>query len=455
MRKWTEIGLIHSTGIEPSDRRTPPGTVESGDRGRSLASELHFTKPALNALPAARAGTRDYYNDDQASGLQLIVTDRGRKTFYLYAWFRGKPKRFRIGGFPGVTPDRARVIVDKMRGDLAENIDPTAERIRQRTKGVTLRDAFKEFEKVRRKLKARTLRDYKRFLETVFAGWLDQPFIEITRDRIASKHAEITESSGPAHADNAMRSLRSILNFAMVQFEGPDGERPMSENPVAKLSQTRAWNRVQRRTTVIAPHQLKAWFAAVLELKQMAPASQDAKVADYLLFLILTGVRRSEAATLPKDRVDLKARTFTLRDTKNRDDHVLPLSDYLVDLLRVRIKLSGESKFVFPGDGEGGHLVEPRPQMKRVSASSGVSFTLHDLRRTFGTVAESLDIPAYALKRLLNHKMRQDVTAGYLIITPERLREPMQKVSDYFLRAAGIREGAKVVQLGSRRKSEK
>ncbi len=29
----------------------------------------------------------------------------------------------------------------------------------------------------------------------------------------------------------------------------------------------------------------------------------------------------------------------------------------------------------------------------------------HDLRRTFITIAESLDISAYAVKRLANHKM--------------------------------------------------
>ena len=32
------------------------------------------------------------------------MTDSGKKSFYLYAWFRGKPKRFRIGGYPDITP---------------------------------------------------------------------------------------------------------------------------------------------------------------------------------------------------------------------------------------------------------------------------------------------------------------------------------------------------------------
>jgi hypothetical protein len=35
-----------------------------------------------------------------------------------------------------------------------------------------------------------------------------------------------------------------------------------------------------------------------------------------------------------------------------------------------------------------------------------VAFSLHDLRRTFITIAESLGFPAYTLKRLLNHRRR-------------------------------------------------
>ena len=78
---------------------------------------------------------------------------------------------------------------------------------------------------------------------------------------------------------------------------------------------------------------------------------------------------------------------------------------------------------------------------------TGITFTLHDLRRTFITVAESLDIPAYALKRLLNHKMSNDVTAGYIITDVERLRIPMQRITDYMLRTANVKEAPQVIQL--------
>jgi integrase len=169
-------------------------------------------------------------------------------------------------------------------------------------------------------------------------------------------------------------------------------------------------------------------------------------VSDYLLFLLLTGMRREEAARLVWDDVDLRARTVTIRDTKNGEDHTLPLSDFLVELL-ARRKTEATNGYVFPGEGKTGHIVEPRRQMEKVTKASSVAFTLHDLRRTFITIAESLDISAYALKRLLNHKMRNDVTAGYIITDVERLRKPMQQITDFILKCVEVKPSAQVVSI--------
>lgn len=76
--------------------------------------------------------------------------------------------------------------------------------------------------------------------------------------------------------------------------------------------------------------------------------------------------------------------------------------------------------------------------MAHVTKASGIHFTVHDLRRTFITIAESLDISAYALKRLMNHKMTNDVTAGYIITDVERLRMPMKIITNYFLKCMRV-----------------
>lgn len=51
------------------------------------------------------------------------------------------------------------------------------------------------------------------------------------------------------------------------------------------------------------------------------------------------------------------------------------------------------------------------------------------------TLAESIDISVYALKRLVNHKMSNDVTAGYIINDVERLRAPMERITNHIHRS--------------------
>jgi integrase len=105
------------------------------------------------------------------------------------------------------------------------------------------------------------------------------------------------------------------------------------------------------------------------------------------------------------------------------------------------------TEYVFPSSGVGGYIVEPRKQMEKVIQHSGIPFIIHDLRRTFITIAEGLDISAYAVERLANHKMKQDITSGYIITDVERLRKPMQQISDYLLKCMGVVQSADVTTI--------
>jgi len=410
---------------------------------------LNFTKASIEELPPATKG-RDYYNDTKLRGLQLAVTQAGTKTYYLYGRVAGKPVRHRLGLHPALTVENARRKAEAARGRVASGFDIRAERKADERKRVTLSDAFEAFKETRRSLRPKTLYGYTRYVEVAFEDWKSRPLVEISKDLIATRHQKLSENHGPAYADGAMRVLRAIINVAQHVYEAPDGTPLLVDNPVRRLSQTRAWNRVKRRTTHIKPNQLAPWFAEVLKLR-VDPKKREARgVADWLLLTLLTGLRRGEGLGLKWEDVDLINKTLTVRDTKNHSDHTLPLTDYLLSLLKARREADPEALHVFGSHGDDGYLVDPRKRMEKIANDSGVPFTPHDLRRTFITIAESLDIPAYALKRLLNHKMRNDVTAGYIITDVERLRRPMQQVTDFILRSAGLKATATVTDLGER-----
>lgn len=297
---------------------------------------------------------------------------------------------------------------------------------------MTLQQVLNDYLKARKDLKPRTLDDYRSVLHEVVPDWLDKPLVNITREMIAKRHSKHGQSNSKARANNAMRVLRAIFNYAMYEYRDGNGSPLINLNPVKYLSHTRAWYRVDRKQTVIKSHQLADWYKAVIILVETDNYRNALLWHDYFFLLLFTGMRKTEAASLQWDDVDLKSQTITLQDTKNHEIHTLPMSDFVFELMERRSR-NKTSEFVFPADSKTGYIYERKKAVNRVVELSGVQFTLHDLRRTFATVADSLDLPAYALKRLLNHKMNNDVTAGYIMKDVERLRKPMQQVANFLL----------------------
>lgn len=310
-------------------------------------------------------------------------------------------------------------------GKIATGIDPIAEKVETRTKGVTLSQVLEDYLLTRKNLKASTAKEYRQMLVLYFADWKDKPMLSITKDDVAKKHTILGEKNGHARANLAMRLLRALFNFATGQYENSQGSPLILENPVIRLSQTQAWYRIKPRKTFIKRHELACWYQGIMALESTV-------TRDYLLLIMFTGLRRNEAARLKWEQVDLNEKTITFPETKNHEEHKLPLSHYIYELL-VERKALAETDYVFPGAGKDGCLAEPKKAVFRVTQLSGVKFTVHDLRRTFITIAESLDLSAYALKRLLNHKMNNDITADYIVTDVERLRRPMQQITDYLL----------------------
>lgn len=156
-------------------------------------------------------------------------------------------------------------------------------------------------------------------------------------------------------------------------------------------------------------------------------------------------MRFGETRKLKWCHVDFENKILTVpRElTKSDREHRLPLSDFLVALLRKRYVYRKQSEWVFQSSRlKNNHLSGGVGMVRRVRAKSGIRFSFHDLRRTFLTMGEKLDVPPYALKRLVNHSVSNDMTGRYLVLDIERLRIHMSRITDAFIDLLAINGSA-------------
>jgi integrase len=401
-----------------------------------IVSTQKITKLFVDKLAFPESG-QVFYRDNILKGFAVRVTAGGSKAFILEKRINRKVKRITLGRYPEITVEMARKEALKYLGEIATGIDPIAKRQREEVEQMSLWLVWQDYRTIKSNLKAETYVQYEMFLNGELSDWKNKRMVDISKDMVVKRHARLLTSHSPSYANTALRILSAIYKFAKGQYEDSNGNTLFPNNPVERLSQLGLWAKEPRRQTVIRPHQLADWYQFINNMKCQTVVDSQHVAADYFVFLLLTGLRKNEAATLRWEHVDFDERTIHIPITKNKVPLTLPLSDILLAILQYRLSCKN-NEYVFSTKVKG-YLQFPEKVTKYVNEYSGVTFTLHDLRRTFITVAESLDISGYAIKRLVNHKNGSDVTEGYIINNHDRLRDPMQRITDFFKQHAHIK----------------
>lgn len=371
------------------------------------------------------------YRDSALPGLGLRVTPKSM-SYIVEGRVNGSFRRVTLGKEWQLTPTDARKKAKKVIATMAAGKDPTAEKAKKKIRGATLKEVLDHFLSVRN-LKPNSVRGYRNMVPRCLGDWLDTPVAAITREMVEQRHMSLRKTTqqgttGEAQANTVMHMLGTLLNFAAANYE-IDGKPIILVNPVKRLSNNRRWYPKRRRQTIVPDHKLAAWYNAVISLRFPT-------IRDYLLLLILTGLRKTEGATLRWEDIDFQSKVLTVRAeiAKNGNEHRLPLSDFLFDLLHRRYLARGNCEVVFPGRGGKRPMVDSDLVIKGVGEKANCPFILHDLRRTFLTVAERLALSYVVLKKLANHSGKNDTTFGYIVVDVERLREPMQMITNEFIR---------------------
>lgn len=379
---------------------------------------LHLTARAVSKLQAPHPdGKATVYWDDETRGFGVLVSGKTKaRLFVVQRDVGGKTRRLTLGTVSGLTLEVARHRAEDALDELRRGNDP-----KKKERVFTLQQALEEYLGPK-KQKHPTLRPASVALywqlERWLAAWLDRPLNEITFETVDRKHKELAKEIGEATANTAMRVFRIVWNFAADRSSLPDC-------PVSKLR--KRWFESHRRTRHVSAEQLPEFYKAVRSL-------ESTTARDFVMLLLLTGMRRLEAASLKWSSVNLANKMIHLprEVTKAKRALDLPLSSQLFDILVARRGMVKGSAFVFPGRvGKAGFFTSHHHAFKEIEKATGIQVSAHDLRRTFASVANKTEgVSWLALKVMLNHTTKGDVTAGYVQISDAELRVALQRVAD-------------------------
>jgi integrase len=121
--------------------------------------------------------------------------------------------------------------------------------------------------------------------------------------------------------------------------------------------------------------------------------------------LVLTGQRRSEVGGMEWRELDLDRAIWTIpaSRSKNKRQHVLPLSPEAVEIIKAFPRFS-DSKFVFsPGETAPSGYSRAKTRLDARIGESIAPWILHDIRRSVASGLAGLGVNLPVIERLLNH----------------------------------------------------
>ena len=247
---------------------------------------------------------------------------------------------------------------------------------------------------------------------------------ELTSERIAAWLRRECRTRATSAAQ-AFRVLRAFTTWThdVPEYKGIvplDACTARAVRDVVPAARTKEGDCLQREEP--------AWFKEVRALSSRV-------ISVYLQTLLLTGARREESAMLRWEGVDFQWNSLTIHD-KVEGRRTIPLTPYVASLLQ---KLPRRNAWVFSSKSESGRLVEPRiAHNHALEAAALPPLSIHGLRRSFGTLAEWVEIPTGIVAQIMGHKPSALAERAYRRRPLDLLRVWHAKLEVWILKEAGV-----------------
>jgi len=392
-------------------------------------------------------GKQIFFRDLKLIGFAIRATRHSLVYIVEKKMPNGSPCRVTIGDHGLYTPETARQKATEYLLEMSQGINPNdkKEQLRQKASQErhnhrqipTVLNAHKHYIESKSELKPNTVAVYDRDMNLYLKDWHHLKITDITMEMVVEKHAEISQTN-KSHANITLKLFSAIYNYHRKRLTNNNQPLITEFSPVQILYQNDLFNKLKPRKGYINSEQQADWVLAIVQTQWRGheKANEYGYLnQDFLLTFVLTGLRRSEVEQLAWANIDLKYGTLKIINPKNGDDLFLPLGDTLLHIFKQRKKYSNGCKYVFPATNNQTHIKDRRHVRHKIAETTGISFTFHDLRRTFTSIANRCGIGMYTVKALINHSYQDDsdITADYTQIDAKDLRDAMSKIENHIL----------------------
>jgi len=341
----------------------------------------------MHDISIRKAQPGDILHDDEVKGLQLRVFD-SRKSFYLY--FRTKLKKERrpkLGDYPTISLAKARSLARAMLNDVADGMDPVVERERQR-QAPTVSELWTTWLTEEGNIKS--VDEYTRVWNKYLAP-------KLAAKRVADvQYADLKSIHTKMKATPYMANRAIAIASTLFSLAEKHGYRPRNSSPTSDIER---YAEPRRKRHMAGDEPIR-----IAEILRREGDRNPASVA-FLYLLILTGARKSEIAKAKWPQVIGNKIVLTVHKTDGKGEvRTIYLAPQAVDILA---KLPKDDEKTITG------IQSPKKLWERIRIEAGCpDLRMHDLRRSFASVALKAGLSLDQIGEMLGHSSTQ-TTKGY------------------------------------------
>ncbi|MBF0623029.1 MAG: integrase arm-type DNA-binding domain-containing protein [Magnetococcales bacterium] len=345
-------------------------------------------------------------------GLYIQVTPAGSKRWRIKYRINGLEKLLSLGIYPEVSLKEARERRDQIRRQLADGIDPSEERKKEKIKAnLEAENSFMAIaeEWLQNERGRWTERHYRtvsgRLARDIYPAFGQEQITDI-KPMIVLEALRAIEARGAVDLPKRMRgTISNIFKYGIITGR-------CEANPAGDLQGALKPHKVQHQKA-IPPSELPILLAKIEDYDCAAAGDLQTKLA--LKFLALTFVRTGEMRFATWDEIDLNSQIWRIpaQRMKMRDAHIVPLAHQTVTILEQLKEMNGMFEWVFAGRSPQRPMSENTALYALYRLGYHGRMTGHGFRAVASTVLNEMGYRADVIERQLAHEERNKVRAAY------------------------------------------